>query len=408
MLAILTTHPIQYQVPVWQELARRGEIPFEVWYLSDRGYQYSLDQGFSLAFSWDIDMLASYPHRFLPTRPPKADLDRFWGARIGSLDSLFRQEGVRALLINGWYPQAYWQAAFQAHRAGIPVLLRGETNDLRQESWWKEMVKRSLLKLLFQRVSVFLTVGVANRRFYQKYGVPDSKLKSSPYCVDNERFSEAAKGFRGQRAALRESWAISRDAVCFLFSGKLVLKKRPQDLLAALEILFVEQKRFHLKCPVHLLVAGDGVLRNALEEKASALNKIAGRSYTTFIGFLNQTEIPKAYAAADCLVLPSDARETWGLVVNEAMACGLPSIVSDQVGCGPDLIDPGITGEIFPMGDAERLAGAMAAWSYPSRCRAARDAVMKKIAGYSVDRAVDGILEALGAVFQQPSPFQSS
>lgn len=402
MLAILTTHPIQYQVPLWRELADRGEVPFEVWFLCDLGYRHSFDRGFRRAFSWDIDMLAGYPHRFLPTRPPKADLDRFWGARIGSLDSLFREQGVRALLINGWYPQAYWQAAFQAHRAGIPVLLRGETNDLRQESWWKEMVKRPLLRLLFQRVSVFLTVGVANRRFYQKYDVADSKLRSAPYCVDNERFSEAAKGLRSQRASLRESWGIPQDAVCFLFSGKLVVKKRPQDLLAALEMLLLG--RFDLKYPVHLLIVGDGLLREPLERKAAALRKITGRSCVTFTGFLNQTEMPKAYVAADCLVLPSDARETWGLVANEAMACGLPSILSDQVGCGADLIDPRITGELFPTGDVTSLAKAMAAWSDPERFYSAADAVRKKVAGYSVERAVDGILEAFIAVCRGRCP----
>lgn len=402
MLAILSTHPIQYQMPLWRELADRGEVPYEVWFLSDQGYRHSFDRGFRRAFSWDIDMLAGYPHRFLPTRPPKADLDRFWGARIGSLDSLFRQQGVRALLVNGWYPQAYWQAAFQAHRAGIPVLLRGETNDLRQESWWKEIVKRPLLNLFFQRVSVFLTVGVANRRFYQKYGVPDSKLRSAPYCVDNERFSEAAKGLRSQRASLRESWGIPQDAVCFLFSGKLVAKKRLQDLLAALEMLLLG--RFDLKYPVHLLFVGDGLLRESLELKAAALRKITGRSCVTFAGFLNQTEMPKAYVAADCLVLPSDARETWGLVTNEAMACGVPVILSDQVGCGADLIDRGVTGELFPMGDVTSLAKSMAAWCDPKRCYSAAEAVRKKVAGYSVGSAVDGILGGFTAVSRARRP----
>ncbi|MBI2361075.1 MAG: glycosyltransferase [Deltaproteobacteria bacterium] len=398
MLAIITTHPIQYQVPVWQELARRREVLFEVWYISDQGYRSSFDAGFQRAFSWDLDMLAGYPHRFIPTRPLKARVNTFCGAWVRSLRSLFEQRAVTALLINGWYPQAYWQAAFQAQRAGIPVLLRGETNDLRQGSWWKEIVKRPLLKLLFQRVSIFLTVGAANRRLYQKYGVPESKLGSAPYCVDNKRFSEAAEALRSQRVDLRRSWGIPQDGICFLFSGKLVPKKRPQDLLAALEMLLLERERFDLKYPVHLLIAGDGILRKPLEEQACALSKIARRSCVTFTGFLNQTEMPKAYAAADCLVLPSDARETWGLVVNEAMASGLPCIVSGQVGCGADLIDPGMTGDLYPTGDVRRLAIAMAAWVDPGRRGCARDAVRKKVAAYSVERAAEGILEGVTAV----------
>ncbi len=404
MLAILTTHPIQYQVPIWQELARRGNVPFEVWYLADHGYRKGFDKGFGKAFSWDLNMLAGYPYRFLSTRPPEANINKFWGARLGSLASLFHEQRVTAMLINGWSPLAYWQAAFQANRAGIPVLLRAETNDIRKLPWWKERVKRALLGVLFQRISVFLTVGIANRRFYRKYGVPEDRLGSAPYCVDNRRFSEAAEGFRPQRFILRKTWGIPLDSTCFLFSGKLIAKKRPQDLLCAFEMLFVKRKEFGLKHNIHLLIVGGGALWKVLEEKAKELNNTAGKSCVTLAGFLNQTEIPKAYAVADCLVLPSDAGETWGLVVNEAMACGLPAIVSDQVGCGADLIEPGITGDLFPVADVEALAATIAAWSDPVRCRSAREAVLENINNFSIESAVDGTLEGLQTVCPRPHP----
>jgi hypothetical protein len=113
MLAILTTHPIQYQVPLWRELARQ-KIPMEVWYLSDHGHRRELDREFGQEFSWDLDMLGGYPYRFLPTHPTPPEIGTFRGARIGSLASLFRGQNIRALLINGWVPQAYWQAASQA------------------------------------------------------------------------------------------------------------------------------------------------------------------------------------------------------------------------------------------------------------------------------------------------------
>jgi glycosyltransferase involved in cell wall biosynthesis len=120
----------------------------------------------------------------------------------------------------------------------------------------------------------------------------------------------------------------------------------------------------------------------------------------TFAGFLNQSEIVRAYVAADCLVLPSDAGETWGLVVNEAMACGLPAIVSDQVGCGPDLVTEGVTGSIFPMGDLGALAQRLITFSgNPAALRAmganARERVCSQ---YSVDRAVAGTMAAIDAV----------
>src|SRR6185503_2404205 len=107
MLAILTTHAIQYQVPLWQALAARRE-PIEVWYLSDRGHKPTLDPGFGRRFAWDLDLTDGYPSRVLATVPAVADIGRFRGARLASAPALFRDRRVDALLINGWFPQAYW------------------------------------------------------------------------------------------------------------------------------------------------------------------------------------------------------------------------------------------------------------------------------------------------------------
>ena len=116
----------------------------------------------------------------------------------------------------------------------------------------------------------------------------------------------------------------------------------------------------------------------------------------TFTGFMNQTEIVRAYVASDCLVLPSDYGETWGLVVNEAMACGLPAIVSDRVGCHKDLICSGQTGEIFPFGDHNALAELLASLvSNPAKMRSMGKCAKQKVADYSVENAVKGCIEAI-------------
>src|SRR4029077_19922149 len=113
----------------------------------------------------------------------------------------------------------------------------------------------------------------------------------------------------------------------------------------------------------------------------------------SFAGFLNQTELTRAYAAGDCLVLPSDYGETWGLVVNEAMVCGLPAIVSDRVGCGPDLVEPGVTGAIFPFGDVQLLAQRLCDLAADrARAHAMGQRAEERIRDYSVDHAVAGTL----------------
>jgi glycosyltransferase involved in cell wall biosynthesis len=194
---------------------------------------------------------------------------------------------------------------------------------------------------------------------------------------------------RLQRAELRRGWSIPSEATSFLFCGKLVPKKHPLDFLSAV------QRAVAAGVPLHALVVGDGELLANARAMAEQM-----RLPVTFAGFLNQTEIVRAYVAADCLVLPSDAGETWGLVVNEAMACGLPAIVSDMVGCGPDLVIPMKTGASFPVGDVDALARCLIQLGPDrSRLRAMGAAAQERVlAHYTVERAVDGTLAALDSL----------
>jgi glycosyltransferase involved in cell wall biosynthesis len=169
-------------------------------------------------------------------------------------------------------------------------------------------------------------------------------LFSVPYAVDNDSFIQAAGRWRTERDRLRESCGIRNEDVVFLFSGKLITKKRPLDLLQAYETV-----RSAKRCS--LIVVGDGDLRPLMEARIRER-----RIPDVFLmGFRNQNEIAKFYSIADVLVLPSDS-EPWGLVVNEAMCCGLAIVVSDQVGSAYDLVREGQNGYVFPCGDADALA----------------------------------------------------
>jgi len=356
MLAILTTHPIQYQVPLWQALAKDGRVPFEVWYLTSHATQPSHDREFGREFAWDLDMLAGYPHKFLDVASG-ATPSSFWKCRLKEkLRERLRASGVRALWINGWQVAAYWQAAWEAKAAGVEVWLRGESNDLAPTPWWKSLIKRGALGQLFKRVDRFLYIGSANRRLYEKFGAPKDKLFPAPYAVDNERFAAQAAAIRDQRSEIRGQWEIPEDAFVILFCGKFIPKKRPMDLVKAAQLLLAS----HPELKSHLLFAGSGELGVGLraacnvvfDAEASQRSEVRSqrsapdnrepitdnaKPAATFTGFLNQTQVSKAYVAADCLVLPSGYNETWGLVANEAMASGLPSIVSDRCGCVEDL-----------------------------------------------------------------------
>jgi glycosyltransferase involved in cell wall biosynthesis len=206
----------------------------------------------------------------------------------------------------------------------------------------------------------------------------------SPYAVDTHFFRRAASG--SDVGTLREKLGIGKAERVVMFCGKVIEKKRPLDVVEALARLPADQR------PV-LMVVGDGPLRDAMRERA----RQAGVE-TRFVGFKNQTELPPYYALADLLVLPSDGGETWGLVVNEAMSCGTPALVSDAVGCGPDLIEPGKTGAVFRLGDIDDLANAIARSIDLKHDPAVQTALERKMAEYSIERAADGIVAAVEAL----------
>lgn len=363
MLIILTTHPIQYQVPLWQALTRDGRVPFEVWYMSDHGTRVSHDKEFGTNFAWDLDMLAGYPYRFLKT-PPDVTPASFWKCRLKEpLRERLRSTGARVLWIQGWQVAGYWQAVHEARKAGVKVWLRGESNNLAPPpATWKRLLKPIMLGWLFGRVNKFLCIGAANRRLYESYGIRADQLLQAPYCVDNERFEQQALKIRNQRSEIRNRWGIPEDAFCVLFCGKFIPKKRPMDLVKAARLLIKSGRLPKL----HLLFTGSGelgpelraatrVVFDAEQQNSEHLTSNSELPSASFAGFLNQTQISEAYVAADCLVLPSDFGETWGLVVNEAMSSGLPCVISDRCGSAEDL-GMRVPNQIFPMGDTAALA----------------------------------------------------
>jgi glycosyltransferase involved in cell wall biosynthesis len=380
---------------VWKGLAARKKIPFKVFYMSDQGLEARFDPGFAKSVSWDIDMLSDYDSEFLDTYKGRRS-DSFWWLRLKrGFGSALRGMGADVLWIQGWQVAAYWQAVFEARKAGTEIWLRGETNARSNAGGIGRLFKRRLLCEFLRFVDQFLYIGEANRQFYLEQGMSEGRLVPAPYCVDNARFATAAAAARSERGRIREEWRIPADAFCFLFAGKLLTKKRPLDIIQAAQRLqnVVGEKK------IHLLWVGTGALGAELRQSCHACFDAVGeapvnapnRHYgpnASFIGFLNQSEINRAYVAADCLILPSDAKETWGLVVNEAMASGLPCVVSDACGCAEDLVKPIRPDLCYPVGDITALERAMmAAITDPPPPQLLRAHISK----YDVSKTIDAV-----------------
>ena len=250
------------------------------------------------------------------------------------------------------------------------------------------MAKQLTYPVMLRQFDGFLSVGERNRQYLRSYGVHDEKIFFVPHFVDNNWFANRAQESRGGRNELRSMTGATDQTLVILFVGKFVPKKRPKDALEAAGLLARRGTR------VACVLVGSGALESELRTESARLGITA-----TFAGFKNQTELPPYYDAADVLVLPSDAGETWGLVVNEAMACGRPVVVSDAVGCGPDLIDEGRTGFTFPMGDVSAFADRLQ--SIATMYRRGFDfasATGTKMNKYSVKAATEATIEAVNRV----------
>lgn len=380
-VAVVATHPIQYHAPWFRALLAEGVDLHVLFAFMPNAERQAV--GFGAGFEWDVPLLEGYPWSLLGQTRREPDLGRFLGLRSAGLGRALAALAPDAVVLTGWNALPLLQGLLAAIRLGLPTVARGESNALRPRPPWKEAGQRALLASF----DAFVAIGKANRAFYERNGVSSDRIVDGGYFVDEAHFEELRRREAPRRSELRSTWGIPEQSCCFLFVGKLQPKKRPLDFLAALE-------RVARRSPagaVHGLVVGSGEIeaeaRGTAEENGAPV---------TFAGFLNQTEIGGAYAAADVLVLPSDWGETWGLVVNEGMLFGLPAVVSDRVGCGPDLVTEGQTGRIAPFGDVEAMADAMEGLVRDAEARRSMGSKARARAlGYSPRRGARATLEAV-------------
>jgi glycosyltransferase involved in cell wall biosynthesis len=383
-VAYLVSHPIQYQVPLLQRLAVHPEIALHVYYMDDRGARRHLDPEFGVSVQWDIPLLSGYAYSLLRNRSPWPDADHFLRFVHPEIIGTLHRERYDALIVHGYAHATEWLAFLAAAASSTPILLRGESTLRRGRPIWLVMGKRLVLGALLRRIHGALAIGALNRQFYASYGVPEGRVFFVPYAVDNDRFQSEAELLRPRRAALRAGlgWPVERPVI--LYSGKLIPRKRPMDLLLA-------YARVTAAHPATLVYLGEGSERGRLVKEAAR----RGLTSVVITGFVNQREIPQYYASADVLVLPS-SHEPWGLVVNEAMCFGLPVIASDAVGAGPDLVRPGENGFVYPVGDVDALAHALRELLADQHRLARMGGRSREIVtAYSYDADIRGILEAL-------------
>ncbi len=385
-IGFLLSHPIQYFAPIFRALAQ--ECDLTVFYAHRQTAEQQARAGFGVAFEWDVDLLSGYQSRFLTNVARAPSTDRFFGCDTPEIAAEIAAGGFDGFVVPGWALLSYWQAVRACRRARVPVFVRGDSQLVGRRGGAVRLAKGLAFRRVLRQFDGYLYVGQRNRAYLQHYGAPTDRLFFSPHCVDNNSFRTAADAARRQIGTGNGDPNRPRR---LLFVGKLIERKRPFDLLRAASQVSVPGSR------IEIAFAGSGELQEALTTAAADAGIQAH-----FHGFANQSELPAIYAAADVVVLPSDARETWGLVINEAMACGVPAVVSDTVGCGPDLVESGLTGAVFPLGDVAALARAISSVLSFDRDRTRR-ALAERMETYSPTRAAQGIAGAATALKSRSS-----
>jgi glycosyltransferase involved in cell wall biosynthesis len=381
-LAILTSHPIQYYAPWFRYLANTADLVIRVFYLWDFGVTQKPDQGFQQVIQWDIPLLSGYEYEFVPNVSSNPGTRHFWGLQNPTLLSQVKAFAPDAvLLMNYNYASLY---RFMLQWNSTPLLFRGDSHRLLPAQGLKAALRQQFISLVYQRFATCLYVGKANYEYFRVHQVPPERLFFSPHAIENKRFiSESA----GQDAIVwKQELGIPSENQVILFAGKLETKKRPLDLLQAF---------LRAKLPqVSLLFVGSGHLEADLKAQA------AGHSEIYFAPFQNQSLMPRTYAIADIVVLPSyGGWETWGLAINEAMCLARPVIVSSHVGCAQDLVTPFENGLIFPAGEVDALADCLReAFSDLPRLQSWGSVSQARIANYSYIQATAGLLQALNAL----------
>jgi glycosyltransferase involved in cell wall biosynthesis len=354
-LAYLVSHPIQYQAPLLRRIAQEPDIDLTVFFGSDFSLHSYQDRGFGVDVKWDVPLLGGYRHKFLPVIRDNGTQTVTTPLNYGIYSALrgsAADPGFDLLWVHGYSTVNAMHGMLAAKALGIPVLLRAEMwlRD-RPRSGPKLLVKSLFFQLLNKMVSGILPIGTLNAQYWKHYFGDEMPLFLMPYAVDNDYFQQRSLEAAARRDELQRELRLDAGRPVILFASKLQHRKHCSDLLEAYEMLLKDGGAYSLP---YLVIVGDGEERAALEKKA----KTSGLTDVRFCGFRNQSELPRFFDISSVFVLPS-RHEPWGLIVNEVMNAGRAIIVSDDIGCQPDLITDGVEGCVYPVRDVKALADAL-------------------------------------------------
>jgi glycosyltransferase involved in cell wall biosynthesis len=379
----VAAHPVQYMAPIFRRMAAHPGFDLHVAYCSLRGAEAGHDPEFGATVQWDVPLLEGYSWSHVPNRGTGEE--SFFGLRNPELARLIREGKYDAVLCFVGYVRATFWIALRAAKSSKTAFLFGtDTNTLapRDGQKWKSVVKKILWPRLFRLADQVIVPSSGARDLMLALSLPAEQVTLTPYSVDNNWWIQQSAAV--DRDSVRTGWGASASDAVILFCAKLQPWKRPGDLLWAFA-------KANLSNAL-LVFAGEGPLRAELERQAAELG-VSAR--VRFLGFVNQSQLPAVYTAADLMVLPSEY-EPFAVVVNEAMCCGCPVAASDRVGAARDLVAPVRKGFVFPCGNKIGLAKLLCdTIANPGLLASLRPLAVAHMRTWSPERNIAATLEAI-------------
>lgn len=327
-IALVSSHPIQYNAPLFALMAKEPSIDLMVFYTwGEAALRPKYDPDFGKEIEWDIPLLQGYNYIFLKNTSKQPGSHHFKGIVNPTLNQEIEEWAPDVVWVWGWAFNSHLKA-LRYFKGKLPVWFRGDSTllDEHQGISFKKLARRICLTWVYTHVDKVFYVGVNNKEYYKKHGINESKLIYAPHSIDNHRFSDPDGEISKKALAWRKKLEFNEDDLVLLFAGKFESKKNPNFLIELSRLLSGTSFKF--------LYVGNGHLEKDLK------NSTKHDSRFVFIDFQNQSQMPIIYRLANFFILPSfGPSETWGLAINEALASGTKVIASSFCGGAIDLIN---------------------------------------------------------------------
>ena len=321
-----------------------------------------IDKDFGIEREWDIDLLYGYDHAFVQNIASEPGSHHYKGIINPTLISEVKAFNPDKIIVYGWKFNSHLKL-MRHFKGKTPLYFRGDSTLLDDATGFsiKESLRRLLLQWVYGHVDFALSPGTASDAYFLNAGLSANQIIRASHAIDNERFAGNQSPYNSVEPSLKiraQDWrkelSIAEDTKVYLFAGKLEPKKDP-------ELLIRTFLRLHQQYPnTHLVIVGNGILEQTLKQSSSTSHNPSPLTPITFLPFQNQSIMPLVYRLGDVFVLPSKGPgETWGLAINEAMACGRPVIASDKCGAAADMIKDKENGFVFKAGDENDLYKCM-------------------------------------------------